>query len=205
VFPEGTGKPNPKGLDFYDRLVDELLKHGIEPYATLYHWDLPQALEDKVGGWRSSETSKAFGDYAGHVAARITDRVSSIFTINEAGRFVNFGYGWGYRCARPQTAGRRGQPGPPPCGAGARPRRAGDPRAWPRGHQVGPAENIAACVPAFDTPENVRAAEMATRELNSGFPRRDSGRQIHRRVSAVRRPGRAEIHRCGVEDHFLAQ
>src|SRR5215216_3330177 len=95
VFPEGTGKPNPKGLDFYDRLVDELLRQGIEPYATLYHWDLPQALEDQVGGWRSSETSKAFGDYAGHVAARISDRVRSIFTINEAGRFVNFGYGWG--------------------------------------------------------------------------------------------------------------
>ena len=82
-------------MDFYDRLIDELLRQGIEPYATLYHWDLPQALEDKVGGWRSSETSKAFGDYAAHVAARITDRVKSIFTINEAGRFVNFGYGWG--------------------------------------------------------------------------------------------------------------
>src|SRR6266513_6346845 len=79
VFPEGTGKPNPKGLDFYNRLVDELLANGIEPYATLYHWDLPQALQDRVGGWQSSETSKAFGDYAGHVAARITDRVRSIF------------------------------------------------------------------------------------------------------------------------------
>jgi beta-glucosidase len=56
VFPEGTGAPNPKGLDFYDRLVDELLKNGIEPYATLYHWDLPQALEDRLGGCRSSET-----------------------------------------------------------------------------------------------------------------------------------------------------
>src|SRR4026209_2183242 len=83
VFPEGTGKPNPRGLDFYDRLIDELLRQGIEPYATLYHLVLPQALEDKVGGWRSSETSKAFGDYAGHVAARISDRVRSIFTINE--------------------------------------------------------------------------------------------------------------------------
>ena len=95
VFPEGTGAPNPKGLDFYDRLVDELLKNGIEPYATLYHWDLPQALEDRLGGWRSSETSKAFADYAGHVAARLSDRVKSIFTINEAGRFVTFGYGLG--------------------------------------------------------------------------------------------------------------
>jgi beta-glucosidase len=68
VFPEGTGKPNPKGLDFYDRLVDELLKNGIEPYATLYHWDLPQALQDNGGGWENPDTPKAFGDYAGYVA-----------------------------------------------------------------------------------------------------------------------------------------
>src|ERR1700710_1235109 len=95
VFPEGTGKPNPKGLDFYNRLLDELLANGIEPYATLYHWDLPQALQDRVGGWRSSETSKAFADYAGYVAERLTDRVKNIFTLNEPGRFLNFGYGWG--------------------------------------------------------------------------------------------------------------
>ncbi len=95
VFPEGTGAPNPKGLDFYNRLVDELLANGIEPYATLYHWDLPQALQDRVGGWQSSDTSKAFADYAGYVAARLSDRVKIIFTLNEAGRFLNFGYGWG--------------------------------------------------------------------------------------------------------------
>src|SRR5258705_3902160 len=75
VFPEGTGKPNPKGLDFYNRLVDELLAKGIEPYATLYHWDLPQALEDRVGGWRSCDTSKASAYYACYVAERLTDRV----------------------------------------------------------------------------------------------------------------------------------
>src|ERR1700757_2228383 len=57
VFPEGVGAPNPKGLDFYNRLVDELLANGIEPLATLYHWDLPQALQDRVGGWQSSKTS----------------------------------------------------------------------------------------------------------------------------------------------------
>ena len=95
VFPEGRGAPNPKGLDFYDRLLDELLANGIEPYATLYHWDLPQALQDRVGGWQSSDTAKAFGDYAAYVAERLTDRVKNIFTVNEAGRFVNFGYGWG--------------------------------------------------------------------------------------------------------------
>src|SRR5260370_5270343 len=95
VFPQGAGAPNPKGLDFYNRLVDELLANGIEPYATLYHWDLPQALQDRVGGWQSSDTSTAFGDYAGYVAERLTDRVKNIFTVNETGRFVNFGYGWG--------------------------------------------------------------------------------------------------------------
>src|SRR5207344_381049 len=90
VFPEGTGAPNPKGLNFYNRLLDELLANGIEPYATLYHWDLPQALQDRVGGWQSSDTSKAFADYAGYVAERLTDRVKNIFTLNEPGRFLNF-------------------------------------------------------------------------------------------------------------------
>ena len=61
IFPNGTGQPNAKGLDFYRRLVDELLANGIEPFATLYHWDLPQALQDK-GGWQSCETPMAFGD-----------------------------------------------------------------------------------------------------------------------------------------------
>ena len=91
VFPDGAGQPHPNGLDFYNRLVDELLANGIEPYATLYHWDLPQALQDRVGGWQSSDTSKAFADYAAYVAARLTDRVKNIFTVNEVGRFVNFG------------------------------------------------------------------------------------------------------------------
>src|SRR5205823_11476086 len=67
VFPAGTGAPNPKGLDFYNRLVDELLANGIRPFATLYHWDLPQPLQDQGGGWESRETSKAFGEYAGYV------------------------------------------------------------------------------------------------------------------------------------------
>src|SRR6267142_4579957 len=63
VFPQGAGAPNPKGLDFYNRLVDELLANDIKPFATLYHWDLPQALQDNGGGWESRDTSKAFGDY----------------------------------------------------------------------------------------------------------------------------------------------
>ena len=92
IFPDGTGQPNPKGLDFYSRLVDELLAAGIEPFATLYHWDLPQALQDKHGGWQSKETSKAFADYAGYVAEQLGDRVKHFFTINEFSTFVETGY-----------------------------------------------------------------------------------------------------------------
>jgi beta-glucosidase len=88
VFPEGTGAPNPKGLDFYNRLLDELLANGIEPFATLYHWDLPQSLQDRFGGWRSAETSKAFADYAAYIAERMSDRVENFFTINECSRLV---------------------------------------------------------------------------------------------------------------------
>jgi len=62
IFPQGTGVPNSKGLSFYNRLVDELLANDIEPFATLYHWDLPQALQDSVGGWESRDTAKAFAD-----------------------------------------------------------------------------------------------------------------------------------------------
>ncbi|MGY4315481.1 GH1 family beta-glucosidase [Bradyrhizobium sp. JR3.5] len=169
VFPDGTGAPNPKGLDFYNRLVDELLANGIEPYATLYHWDLPQALQDRVGGWRSRDTSKAFGDYAGHVAQRLTDRVKNIFTLNEVGRFLPFGYALGVDApgltlppaevnqARHHVALAHGL-------AVQAIRAKGRP-----GTRVGPAENITACVPAINTPENIRATEIATRELNAGF------------------------------------
>ena len=98
IFPEGTGTPNTKGLDFYDRLVDELIANDIEPFATLYHWDLPQALQDR-GGWESRDTAQAFADYAGYVAEKLSDRVRHFFTINEFYTFVDGGYGSG--CSRP--------------------------------------------------------------------------------------------------------
>jgi beta-glucosidase len=82
VLPEGTRRVNQAGLDFYDRLVDGLLEAGIRPYATLYHWDLPQALQDR-GGWPSRDTAFAFAEYASIVAARLGDRVADWFTVNE--------------------------------------------------------------------------------------------------------------------------
>ena len=91
VLPTGTGPVNEAGLDFYDRLVDELLAHGIAPYVTLYHWDLPQALED-AGGWPVRDTADAFADYAGIVAARLGSRVRSIATLNEPWVAADHGY-----------------------------------------------------------------------------------------------------------------
>jgi beta-glucosidase len=82
VFPDGTGQPNPKGMAYYERVVDELLANGIDPYVTMYHWDLPQAQQDAVGGWESRDTSKAFADYSGYVAKRLSDRVHHFFTTN---------------------------------------------------------------------------------------------------------------------------
>jgi beta-glucosidase len=91
ILPKGAATPNAKGLDFYNRLVDELVAAGIAPFPTLYHWDLPQALQDK-GGWQSRDTAKAFGDYAGYMAEKLSDRVRHFFTINEFRSFVDMGH-----------------------------------------------------------------------------------------------------------------
>jgi beta-glucosidase len=82
VQPDGTGRISRRGLDFYERLVDELLAAGIQPWPTLYHWDLPQRLEDR-GGWPSRETAYRFAEYAGAVHVALGDRVSNWTTINE--------------------------------------------------------------------------------------------------------------------------
>ncbi|MGA7074543.1 GH1 family beta-glucosidase [Bradyrhizobium sp.] len=169
VFPEGTGAPNPKGLDFYNRLLDELLANGIEPFATLYHWDLPQALQDRYGGWRSRDTSRAFADYAGYVTRHISDRVKSIFTINECARLVQAGFGTGIDApglTLPQKEINQVRHHVA-LGHGLAVQAV---RANGRhGTKVGPAENIEVCIPAIETPANVRAAEIATRELNAGY------------------------------------
>ena len=82
ILPEGRGRINPKGLAFYDRLVDRLLASGITPFLTLYHWDLPLALEAR-GGWRRRETAFAFAEYAEAVARALADRVPFFATLNE--------------------------------------------------------------------------------------------------------------------------
>ncbi len=94
ILPTGTGAVEPRGLDFYDRLVDSLLEAGITPMACLYHWDLPQPLED-AGGWQGREIVGPFADYARIVTARLADRVKTWMMLNEPNVVAIFGYGVG--------------------------------------------------------------------------------------------------------------
>jgi beta-glucosidase len=94
IVPAGTGPVNAKGLDFYDRLVDEILAAGIRPMACLYHWDLPQPLEDR-GGWQGRDIVEPFAEYARIAVGRLGDRVKDWFTLNEPNVVAIIGYGIG--------------------------------------------------------------------------------------------------------------
>src|SRR6185369_14695790 len=94
VQPDGAGPGNPAGLDFYRRLVDELLSAGITPWLTLYHWDLPQPIED-AGGWPSRDTAARFAEYASIVHSALGDRVRHWTTLNEPWCSAFLGYGSG--------------------------------------------------------------------------------------------------------------
>jgi len=94
ILPLGRGKPNELGLAFYDRLIDEILDADIEPWLCLYHWDLPQALDD-LGGWTTRDSVSWFGEYAALVASRYGDRVKRFATFNEPSIFTLFGLGFG--------------------------------------------------------------------------------------------------------------
>ncbi|HEU4600420.1 MAG TPA: family 1 glycosylhydrolase, partial [Steroidobacteraceae bacterium] len=166
VFPSGKGKPNPKGLDYYDRGIDELLTNGIQPYVTLFHWDLPQALP---GGWRSRDTAKAYADYAAFMSKRLSDRVHHFFTINEFVCFTDLGYATGkfapgLKLPQAEVAQIRHH-GVLAHGLGVQAIRA-NARA---GTQVGLAENAAVFVPVVETPEHIAAAQRAHRERNAPF------------------------------------
>ena len=94
IQPRGSGAINTAGLDFYDRLTDGLLARGITPLPTLYHWDLPQPLED-VGGWMTRDTAYRFAEYAGKTAERLADRIPAWITLNEPFVVTAFGYALG--------------------------------------------------------------------------------------------------------------
>ena len=90
-FPDGKSKLNPPGIDFYSKLIDELLEAGVTPFPTLYHWDLPQALQDS-GGWANRDTAKRFEEYAFNVVDKLGDRVKRWLIFNEPWVFTIMGY-----------------------------------------------------------------------------------------------------------------
>ena len=166
IFPEGTGAPNARGLDYYQRVVDELLAHRITPYITLFHWDLPQALP---GGWQARSTAMAYSDYAGYVARNLSDRVSHFMTTNEFECFTDLGYrdgrfAPGLRLPAKEVNQVRHH-GILAHGLGVQAI-----RAHARSPvQVGLAENAAVFVPVMEDQANVEAARRATRDRNAHF------------------------------------
>jgi beta-glucosidase len=179
IFPNGTGASNAKGLDFYDRLIDELVAADIAPFATLYHWDLPQALQDK-GGWQNRDTAKAFGDYAGYVAEKLSDRIRHFFTINEFRSFVDMGHQGkvipipggsltialapGLKLSKGELNQVRHHAVLGHGMAVQAIRTHGKPRT-----KIGPAEVIEGYVPLIETAEHIKAAQKVTREANAPF------------------------------------
>jgi beta-glucosidase len=149
--------------------VDELLANGIEPWMTLYHWDLPQSLETRFGGWRSPETSRRFGDYVAKVTARVSDRVTNYFTINEFTCYTGLGYesgvhAPGLKLPKREIAQLRhnallGH------GLAVQAIRA-NARKKPN---VGLAENSQVCVPVIETEEHIAAARRAFRVRNAPY------------------------------------
>ncbi len=93
IVPDGRGAVNERGVDFYRKLTDSLLRHGITPHVTLFHWDSPQALEDRYGSWRSREMADDFADYCTAIVQRLGDRIHHWMTINEILCFTYMGYG----------------------------------------------------------------------------------------------------------------
>ncbi|MGY1439872.1 GH1 family beta-glucosidase [Streptomyces reniochalinae] len=163
VLPDGGGRVNERGLSFYDRLTDALLEAGITPFATLYHWDLPQILQDR-GGWPARETAERFGEYAAVVAARLGDRIHHWATLNEplcsawighyegrmapgltdmtaavrASFHLHLGHGYAVQALRAHAPGAR----------------------------VGLVNNLTHCEPASDDPADVAAARRSDGHVN---------------------------------------
>src|SRR5271163_4888954 len=166
IFPDGTGQPNEKGLAYYQRVVDELLANNIDPYITLFHWDLPQALP---GGWESRDTSKAFADYAGYVSKRLSDRVHHFFTTNEFVCFTDLSYKTGQfapgKKLPPAEVNQVRHHAILAHGLAVQAIRA----SAKSGTLVGLAENSNVYVPVIETHEHIEAARRATREGNAPF------------------------------------
>jgi beta-glucosidase len=166
IQPDGRGAPNPKGLDYYERLVDATLAAGIRPLVTLYHWDLPQLLED-AGGWPERDTAARFAEYAGIVARALGDRVKQWIVLNEPKTFTSVGYWYGVHAPGRKDAlafVRSTHVSNLAQGEAARAIKAVDGAA-----QVGSALDVAPMYPATQAPEDLAAAERWHRFQNLWF------------------------------------
>lgn len=166
IFPDGRGTPNQKGVDHYNRVIDLLLENGIQPYVTMFHWDYPVALQ---GGWQNRDTAKAFADYAGFMAGKISDRVPHIMTVNELRCFTDLSHLQGIHAPGlklpPAQVNQVRHHGVLAHGLAVQAIRA----AAKPGTQVGIAENMVVFAPVMETEEHIAAARKATREQNAMF------------------------------------
>src|SRR5579872_6141188 len=169
VVPSGRGSINEKGLDYYERLVDELLDAGVQPWLTLFHWDLPQWAEDQYRGWESKQCASDFADYAGVICKRLGDRLSGVFTINEFFCFLDKGYTHTGEVFAPgkvvtkKVLNQARHHAVYGHGLAAQAVRANCKV------RVGLAENLPNVVPVMETKEDIGAAREALRELTGMF------------------------------------
>jgi beta-glucosidase len=165
IVPDGRGAVNAAGFDFYDRLLDCLAEHGIEPVVTLFHWDSPLALENRYGSWRSREMADDFADYATAVVSRLGDRIRHWITLNEITCFTHLGYSDrgipehapGTMVPRWRDVWQTSHHALLAHGLGVQAIRAASPQPC----QIGLVDNIGVTVPLSATLENIAAAQAA--------------------------------------------
>lgn len=165
IFPEGRGKPNQKGVDYYNRVVDGLLAAGIKPYITMFHWDLPAALP---GGWENRDTAYAFADYAGFIASKLGYRVHDFMTVNELRCFTDLGHQVGIH-APGLKLGRAAVNQVRHHGVLAHGLGVAAIRAQAKGASVGLADNVTVYAPVIENEAHIAAARKATRQENAMF------------------------------------
>ncbi|MBC8008632.1 MAG: beta-glucosidase [Burkholderiales bacterium] len=158
IYPDGDGALNQKGLDFYQRLFDSMAKHELTPWVTMFHWDLPQSLETRFGGWRDRRTSDAFATYADTIVKAFGDRVKNWITLNEILCFTRLGYGNGQKAPGfklPEQVVNQTYHTALLChGHGVRAVR----EHGGKGARVGLTDNSATMVPLTETPDDIAAA-----------------------------------------------
>jgi len=166
IQPRGRGAPNRAGLDHYGRLVDALLEAGIRPFPTLYHWDLPQALED-AGGWPERDLAGRFADYADVVGRALGDRVGDWLLFNEPGIFTTLGYAVGFHAPGRSEPDAWLRASHTVCLAQAEAWRAL--KAQRADARVGSAFHMTACEPRGSSEADVEATERWHRFMNAWF------------------------------------